>query len=89
MVRALVTPGMVQWARERAGVGIGEAAHMMNVNQELIEAWESGDAAPSMTKAEELARRYRVPLAALYMEHPLWKSHCPPIIVRYLVQRRG
>jgi len=50
---------------------------MMNVNQELIEAWESGDAAPSMTKAEELARRYRVPLAALYMEHPPLEEPLP------------
>ena len=68
---AYVSPPVVKWARERAGLTTEElATHLKNVKTPQINAWERGDSLPTLTQAEKLSEKLRVPLAVLFMENP-------------------
>lgn len=71
-VKALVTPTMLQWARELAGCSLEAAGKSAGRNAAAVAAWESPESGqrPTMLQAQQLARAYRVPLAYFYMEHP-------------------
>jgi hypothetical protein len=55
-----VTPAVVQWARERSGYSIEDAAHHFK----KIAAWEAGEALPTYVQVEDMADRFKVPVAA-------------------------
>jgi hypothetical protein len=55
-MRVEVTPGLLQWARERAGV---DAATLTQRFPRLAE-WESGDARPTLKQLEQFARAPRL-----------------------------
>ena len=62
-------PGILAWARERAGLGVDELARKVNVRTERVQTWErSGNI--SMPQAERLARAARVPLGYLFLSRP-------------------
>lgn len=71
-VKALVTPTMLQWARELAGCSLEQAGKSAGRSAAAVAAWESPDSGqrPTMLQAQKLARAYRVPLALFYMERP-------------------
>ena len=71
-VKALVTPTMLQWARELAGCSLEAAGKSAGRNAAAVAAWESPESGqrPTILQAQQLARAYRVPLAYFYMEHP-------------------
>ncbi|WP_083875878.1 ImmA/IrrE family metallo-endopeptidase [Caenispirillum salinarum] len=70
MAEALITPAMISWARERAGLSCGDFASKLNVPDEKILAWESGDARPTFKQAEKIASVTHVPFGALFLDHP-------------------
>jgi len=57
-----VTPDVVQWARERSGYSIEDAAHHFK----KIAAWETGEALPTYVQVEEMAERFKVPVAVFF-----------------------
>ena len=67
-----ITPAVVQWARERAGYSIDDAArHFKN-----IAAWEVGEAQPTYVQVEQMAERFKIPVAVFFFPKP---PAVPPI----------
>ena len=67
---AFVTPRIVAWARERAGLSPDAAAKRLGVRAATLVQWENGDARPTMKQAEHLARKLSIPLGYLYLSRP-------------------
>lgn len=66
-----VQPLVLQWARESQGLSVSEVALRMKRNPAEIEAWESGDEAPSYPQLEALAYQiYKRPLAVFFLPSP-------------------
>lgn len=70
MNEAFITPEVARWARERSGVSEGALAAALHVKPEQVLSWERGKAFPPFPKAQELARRLRVPFGFLFLSHP-------------------
>ncbi|MCP4218208.1 MAG: helix-turn-helix transcriptional regulator [bacterium] len=66
-----VTPSVLKWARESAGMDIPEVAHKMKKTVETIALWETGEAAPTYIQLEKLAYQvYKRPLALFFFPEP-------------------
>jgi len=66
-----INPALLVWARERAGLSIGEVAERLGKEPEVIAAWESGDAFPAYGQLERLAESlYRRPVALFFLPSP-------------------
>lgn len=61
-----VTPQLVSWARDRAGYSIAEAEKHFK----RIAAWEAGEASPTYPQLEQLADRFKVPVAVFFFPEP-------------------
>jgi Zn-dependent peptidase ImmA (M78 family) len=61
-----ITPAVVQWARERAGYSIEDAARVFK----KIAAWEAGEAAPTYAQLEQMAERFKCPVAVFFFPRP-------------------
>lgn len=61
-----ITPAVVQWARERSGYSIEEAARHFK----KIAAWEAGEAMPTYVQVEGMAERFKVPVAVFFFPKP-------------------
>jgi Zn-dependent peptidase ImmA (M78 family)/transcriptional regulator with XRE-family HTH domain len=64
-----VTPPVMRWLREAAGVELDEAAAKVHKDRATVEAWETGREMPPVTSLERLAGLYRKPLAAFLLDH--------------------
>lgn len=69
-IEARVNPALLIWARETAGFSAGAAADRLKVPVDRLEAWELGDARPSLPQLRKVAQLYRRPLAAFYLPRP-------------------
>ena len=67
-----VTPAVIRWAREQAGIPLAEAREAFGD----IERWESGSSRPSYCEIEQLADQYKVPIAVFFFPEP---PDLPPI----------
>jgi Zn-dependent peptidase ImmA (M78 family) len=67
-----VTPEVVTWARERAGISVDAAA----ADFRKIEEWEAGEAFPSYPQLEKMAEKFKVPVAVFFFPAP---PDLPPI----------
>jgi len=65
-VRALVKPEILVWARESAGFDLNEVASTTGLSK--VRAWERGEVQPTIHQLRSLARKYRRPLAAFYLQ---------------------
>ena len=72
-----VTPEILTWARETAGLSIDVAAAKLGINDvrdiaasDRLRAFEAGEGRPSRTLLLKMARVYRRPLVAFYMSAP-------------------
>jgi Zn-dependent peptidase ImmA (M78 family)/transcriptional regulator with XRE-family HTH domain len=70
MADALVTSGVLRWARARAGATVDAVASRLKVSADDVESWEDGRSLPSFAKARDLARFLGVPLGYLYLDQP-------------------
>jgi hypothetical protein len=76
-----INPAILIWARESAGLGIEEAARKLSLGdsgrgtgeQKLLEL-ERGERLPSRAQLGKLAKTYRRPLVAFYMNVPPKKA---------------
>ena len=69
-IRALVTPSVMRWARERAGLSIEQAAKKIGRSTEDIADWENGASAPSIAQARKASEVYKRPFALFYLPEP-------------------
>ena len=67
-----VTPAVITWARERAGFSITEASDTFK----KIEAWEAGESFPTYPQLEQLADKFKLPIAVFFFPDP---PDIPPI----------
>ena len=68
--KALVKPALLRWARKAAKVKPDDAAKAAKVSVEILEAWEQGDEAPTVSQLRRLAAKYHFPLAVFYLSEP-------------------
>lgn len=61
-----VTPAVIQWARSRAGFSIEDAAKHFK----KIAAWEEGKASPSYVQLEQMAEKFKCPVAMFFFPEP-------------------
>jgi Zn-dependent peptidase ImmA (M78 family)/DNA-binding XRE family transcriptional regulator len=71
-VKALITPTLITWARETAGFSNAEAADKLDIDAEMLAAWENpnDEAAPSIPQLRKLAALFKRPLAVFYLPEP-------------------
>lgn len=67
-----ITPAVVQWARERAGYSMDDAVRHFK----KIAAWEAGEALPTYVQVEQMAERFKIPVAVFFFPKP---PAVPPI----------
>ena len=67
-----VTPAVIRWAREQAGIPTAAARETLGD----IEGWESGRSRPTYRELERLADQYKVPIAVFFFPEP---PDMPPI----------
>ena len=72
-----VNPEILVWARETAGLAVGEAAHKLGFRDsgvssamEKLAALEAGDKEPSRAQLVKMADQYRRPLLTFYLSQP-------------------
>jgi Zn-dependent peptidase ImmA (M78 family) len=67
---AYITPDIVTWARERAGMSVAHLADALDEMPDRVRAWEEGFEFPTFGKAEKIAKRLRIPLGFLFLSAP-------------------
>ena len=65
-----VSPRVMKWARESAGISAADAARRAKRSVDTVEKWESGDKAPTLQTLETLSAFYKRPLAAFFLPEP-------------------
>lgn len=68
--RALVTPGVLVWARREAGLDPEVAAHKLNVKPDRLIRWESGEDRPTIPQLLKLSEVYKRNPAIFYLPEP-------------------
>ena len=61
---------MLEWARERAGLPIPDAARRLGTSDNTLVQWESSAIRPTMSQLRKIASVYRVPLANFLLVAP-------------------
>lgn len=69
-IKATINPAVLSWARETAGFDLTAAASKIDIDEEKLAAWETGDDQPSIPQLRKLAEAYKRPLAVLYLPEP-------------------
>lgn len=72
-VGAKVTPEVLRWARESAGIKTEEVAEQLKLKStttETIQQWESGQGNLTYSQLENLAKIYRRPVAIFFFPEP-------------------
>ena len=74
---ALITPQLLQWARERVEMPVDLAAKAAGVTIDKYQSWEAGEHLPTINQAKKFAQKVRIPYAWLYLESPPEKFKLP------------
>ena len=70
-VKALITPEVLKWARERRiKLEIDYAAKKLKVDTERLEAWESGTEQPTFVQLKKIAKLYKTHISIFYLPEP-------------------
>ncbi len=67
---AAIKPELLVWARKSIGLSVSDAARKIRESAERIEAWEAGDAAPTIAQLRKAANAYKRPLGVFYLPEP-------------------
>ncbi|MEX0685141.1 MAG: XRE family transcriptional regulator [Balneolales bacterium] len=68
--KALITPSVIQWARETARFSLVEAAKKLGVKPAILLSWETNEASPTMNQALKMSRVYRRSLSVFFLPEP-------------------
>ena len=69
IMKVKLQPGVLRWARERAGLSVGALAEKLKIKPERVREWEhTGEL--SFAQAEKLAKNSYTPFGYLYLETP-------------------
>ena len=70
MTKAMVTPNLLVWARERRGMDLSDLASRLRVKTQVLAAWETGERMPTFRQAQRLSQALYVPFGYLYLPEP-------------------
>lgn len=65
-----VEPSILIWARESIGMTKEKVARSLNLSENTVNKWESGQKNPTMIQINKLAKIYKRPLAAFFLPEP-------------------
>lgn len=66
-----IQPIILKWARERAGYSLQQIAKAMKKDIRVVQAWETGEDAPTYVQLEKLAYQlYKRPIALFFFQKP-------------------
>ena len=70
-VKALITPEVLKWARERRiRLEIDYAAKRLKIKPEDLEAWENGTEQPTFAQLKKIAKLYKTHISIFYLSEP-------------------
>ena len=70
-VKALITPEVLKWARERRiRLEINYAAKKLSIKPERLEAWENGTDRPTFAQLKKIVKLYRTHISIFYLPEP-------------------
>ena len=70
-VKALITPEVLKWARERRiRLEVDHAAKKLKIEPECLEAWENGTEQPTIAQLKKIAKLYRTHISIFYLQKP-------------------
>ena len=70
-VKALITPEILKWARERRiKLEVHYAAKKLKVDPERLEAWENGTEQPTFAQLKKIAKLYKIHISIFYLPEP-------------------
>jgi len=75
-----VNPSLLAWARAESGYALDRIAKRLNVKEERVAAWETGERTPTLRQVESLARFLHRPLSVFFMPRP---PQLPPLATEY------
>ncbi len=61
---------MLSWARNRAGLTVGDIAKKVNIKDEKINDWEIGHKQPTFKQAMNFAKKTGIPFGYLFLSQP-------------------
>lgn len=70
LVPAPITPAVLRWARESAGMSVGDLAQRLRVPDQKVVAWEAGQSKPYLGQVDAIATALRRPSAVFYLLQP-------------------
>ena len=70
-VKALITPEVLKWARERRiRLEVDYAAKRLKIEPEDLEAWENGTEQPTIAQLKKIAKLYKTHISIFYFSEP-------------------
>ena len=69
-INANVEPSVLTWARNAAGYELDDVARRLKVDPQKLEAWESGQENPTISRLRKLAILYKRPIASFFLDEP-------------------
>ena len=70
-VKALITPAVLKWARERRiKLELDYAAKRLKIDPEDLEAWENGTEQPTFAQLKKIAKLYKTHISIFYLPEP-------------------
>ena len=77
-VKALITPEVLKWAREkRIRLEIDYAAKKLKIDPERLAAWENGTERPTIRQLKEVSKVYKTHISVFYLPGPPDSFHMP------------
>ena len=65
-----VEPTVLTWARESLARDIRDVAKRLELSEDTVAKWESGEKSPTLSQLERLSNIYKRPLAAFFLPEP-------------------
>lgn len=51
--KAHINPKILRWMRERGGLDVGDAAHVVGISPDQLTLWETGESRPTFLQAQK------------------------------------
>lgn len=72
-----VKPDVLKWLRESSGWTTNEVSKHLNITEEWVNKWETGDENPTFNEIKKLSDAYKRPLAAFFLPDPAKEPSLP------------
>ncbi len=70
MAQAMINPGILSWARQRAGLTLPELSAKLHIEEAKLITWEQGQDRPTFKQAQNFAHNTYIPFGYLFLKQP-------------------